>query len=125
MENDNKNLTNEDYYSNASKKVADFFIGYIGISAVIFISYFILASMTLIGCEISTEYPLLSALLFYLITTFALLLTIAVIIFTNIKTKKTRRYITKGVNFALLTFILIPVILFGACLVALGNYNGH
>jgi hypothetical protein len=127
MENDNKNLINEDYYLNRPRKIGDFFLGYIGFMAIIFLSYAIVGFIPAILAseKINISSSFFGEILIYLFTTFFTILPIIFFIFANIKTKKTRKYITKGVNFALLTFVLIPVILFGACLIALGNYNGH
>jgi hypothetical protein len=104
MKNGNKNLINEEYYSNRPRKIGDFFLGYLGFLIFGFIAFAYSGFGN--GATLSV----------------VLLLVISIII--NVKTKKNRRYIARGANFALITLILIPVILLGACFIELSNYHG-
>jgi len=113
MENNNINLQNQDNYSKKSDKVIDFLIGYFGF----FIIGFILYYLVFFGVSVSAINSSMSGLIGFVFILFP----IVALIFANVVLKKKRRYMAKGVNFALLTLTLIPVLLFGACLISLKN----
>lgn len=112
MENNNTNLQNQDYYSNKSKKIIDFIIGYFGFFVVILILFY---------CDsfVINAFPKASSLPNWI----TIILVIAIIIAANVTIKKKRKYIAKGTNFALLSLILIPVLLFGACFIMISGYK--
>lgn len=110
MENNNTNLQNQDPYSNKSpaRKVVDFILGYFGFFAAILILFYVMFFAI-------SAYPAIS-----LFSSLIMIVgVIAIVIAANSTIK--RKYIAKGINFALLTLILIPVLFFGACLVTLGG----
>jgi len=109
------NFQNQNYYSRKSDKVIDFLIGYIGFFIIGFVLYYFIffagstsrISSSLIG-------------LFWIII---IMFPIVSLLLANLVLKKNRRYIAKGINFAVLSLILIPVIFFGACLISLNGYG--
>lgn len=113
MEDNNTNLPNqEDYYSKTSRRVMDFLVGYIGFFAFLFAIYYLLFLFPVVfAAIISLSFPLFLALI------------VAAVVIVNNKLKEKRRYIAKGVNFAVLTLIIVPILFFGACFVSMISYN--
>ena len=103
MEKSNSNIQNKDYYSKKSDKVIDFIIGFLGTFACIFIFYYLIALIMPVGAKF------LPIIIFFIL----------MYLISKIK----RSYIMKGIKYALLIIVLIPILFFGACLIALGGYG--
>lgn len=108
MEKNNINLQNQDYYSDtpAPRKIIDFIFGYFGFFVVILVLFFCTSFLSVIFHK-SSGFLSLAMLI-------GVMVAIGVV---NIIIK--RKYISKGINFALLTLILIPILLLGSCLIRL------
>ena len=115
MENSNTNLQNQDYYSKASNKIVDFLLGYLGFFLLVAL-FFLLPYMLIIFPSIAYYYSTIMLL--------SILILIFLVLWANIKVREKRRYIVRGINFALITIVLIPVLLFGACLISLRGSSG-
>lgn len=115
MGNNNPNIQNEDYYSKKSNKVIDFLIGYFGFFFISAVLYYFMFFAGLSGA-ITSSFSGLFGIIMIMIPIIALLV-------ANVGLRKSRRYIARGINFALLTLVLIPVLFFGACLITLGGWG--
>lgn len=113
MENNNSNIQNNDSYSKKSNKVIDFLIGYLGSLIIISILYFF---SYLLGSTSPTAFSV------GISWTISILTPIIILLFANMVLKKSRRYVAKGINFAILTLILAPILFFGACLIVLQGF---
>jgi len=105
---ESKIIRNEDYYFKTSRKVIDYVIGFLGTLILLYLSWF-----PLIGSFYLSPYATLALII---------LATAIFIALINFISRTERRYIAKGVKLALLLFILIPVLAFGACFIAFSNY---
>lgn len=105
------NLQGQNYYSKKSDRVIDFLIGYLGFFIIGFILYYLIFFGGSAGA-------ILNSLAGWMWTIVILFPTVALIL-ANVGLRKSKRYIARGINFAVITLILIPVLFFGACLISL------
>jgi uncharacterized membrane protein YhaH (DUF805 family) len=114
MQDNNISPQYQDYYSKTSRKVIDFIIGFMGF----FVAAYILYYLVFFGSFVSSG-PIYAAVMWTLMIMFPII----ILILANTAIKKNRRYITRGINWAIIFIILIPLLLFGACWIAISNYG--
>jgi len=112
MEENRKNSQNYDYYSKTSAKVFDFIFGFLGTIAGI--ALFNMSPLNIFYFNLRPTDGYLSLMV-------AIIFIILALYFANTTLKKKRRYITKGINFAVIALILIPLLFFGACFLMISS----
>lgn len=101
------------YYTSRAKKIADFFIGFIGFYIVCcVVRYLIIAFF-------ASEMAILRTISIIVFISFIVFTILAIIKFPKIG----RRYIKRGIIFAIITPIIAGLIFFGACLILFSGYN--
>jgi uncharacterized protein YqhQ len=120
MENDNLNIqNNEDLYSKKSDKIIDFILGFFGTFILLYVISFIISFLPSFLMELMPRgsagfSPLLSVAISFLPVVIILVLIYKI-------SKMKRRYIRKGVLYAVMSIFILPLLAFGACLITLSH----
>jgi hypothetical protein len=109
--------TKDEYYNQGHSKFLDFCIGFFGLVIIETITYGIYA-LIIFGIDRSSIFSSIFGMAFSFIGTALFALAIVLIVYSF---KKKRRFIGIGMIVVLVIEALIPLLVFGACLIAFGT----
>ena len=103
-----RDVGGEDYYTDSRRKVADFFIGFVGIwilASIIFFLFYFYGIIFRFGSDFGYSMLFLGPIIFFIVA----------IVLVAIGYRIRRRYISIGI----ISSAIIPLLLYGACWVVL------